>query len=192
MYRDMENSKISIDKLNELLVYLICDPRKINCNDYPKNYFNGTMLQLVTKTGGYYWNIFNKQRIILIKKILKEGANPNQLNDENIPLIFCSLCPYNFKGLAITELLLKYGANPSVKYNNLTLVEKVNPSQNANLLQLLLKYDYLIVESKTNIDDYIIIENIKNDNKTNNKNENLLEKKSNCFNFYCCLFRKIK
>jgi ankyrin repeat protein len=169
------------NNLDELLINLICDPRQIHCSEYPKDYFAGTMLQLVTKTEGYYWNIFNKQRIVLIEKILKDGANPNQLNKENIPLIFCSLNPYQFKGLVIVELLLKYGADPSVKYNNFTLVDKVNKKYVENLLLLLLKYDYVIVETETPFADHIAVEYDEDDEKTPlNKNYTCC-----CFNLCC-------
>lgn len=148
------------NKLNKLLVDLICDPRQINCADYPKNYFIGTMLQLVTKTNGYYWKIFNKQRIVLIEKLLKDGANPNQNNCDGVPLIFCSLNPYQFKGIVITELLLKYGCDPSVHYDNCTLLNKINKKYTPDLLSLLIKYDYVIVEVASPFTDHIVVENV--------------------------------
>lgn len=162
------------NSLNKLLVDLICDPRQINCSDYPKDYFVGTMLQLVTKTKGYYWNIFNKQRIVLIEKVLKDGADPNQNGYNNVPLIFCSLNSYQFKGLAITELLLKYGANPSTHYENCTLLNKINKNYVGDLLSLLLKYDYVIAEVTSPVEEHIVIH-------TQQKQPDYY-----CYNYLCC------
>lgn len=167
------------NSLNKLLVDLICDPRQINCSDYPKDYFVGTMLQLVTKTKGYYWNIFNKQRVMLIEKILKDGANPNENGYNNMPLIFCSLNPYQFKGFAITELLLKYGANPSVHYDNCTLLNKINKNYVGDLMSLLLKYDYVIVEVSSPSEEHIVVQNI---NLIDNQ-----QKQSDYLCYLCCL-----
>jgi hypothetical protein len=173
------------NSLNKLLVDLICNPRQINCDDYPKDLFVGTMLKLVTKSNGYYWNIFNKQRVILIEKLLKDGADPNQNNNENIPLLFCSLFPYQFKGLAITELLLKYGADPNVKYNNFTLVDKVNKKYVGDLLSLLLKYDYILVEVDTPFNNHVVVLS-NSERPINIDNELNSETPETNNNYYCC------
>jgi len=128
-------------KLNKLLKDLICDPRNIDIQSYPKNYFAGTMLNLVVKSNGYYWNIFNKQRLFLIENILKNGADPNQQCSDGNSLIYHSLNSYMLEGLEITKLLLEYGANPDG-----ILINKVNNNYKDELLLLLLKYDYVIVE----------------------------------------------
>lgn len=129
---------------NKLLVDLICDPRKINCDDYPKNYFDGTILKLVTKINGYYWNIFNKQRLVLIESLLKEGISPNQLGHNDVPLLFCSLNPYKFEGFEITNLLLKYNANPNICHNEKTILQYINPNHAEELLSLLSKHQIVI------------------------------------------------
>ncbi len=166
--------RVDQNKLDKLLVELICDPRKIKCQEYPKYFFIGTMTQVVTHTDGYYWNIFNKQRLNLIEQLLKDGANPNQIIENNEPLIFCSVNPYKFDRFDMVELLLKYGANPNIKYNDVTIFDKIDKNKFNDFVLLLHKYDYSVIEIETTESNITCDKSIVDNSSSN-------------YNYLCCL-----